>query len=162
MVLHERWHPKGDNAVRAAIQNDNSVREAVWKRLEEIVSAHCIEGIAEEGHSEEQYVGKMIADAHGLQYENILMPLEERERQGITSDYNQNEATKHIAYQKFEAFFFEQGLAMKRSLTNLLVIVGGCHRERVARRFAEVETENVLTEQLGPFDPDLDCPAGLP
>jgi hypothetical protein len=79
---------------------------ALRARLEELISMHQPQLIAEEAKLDQDCVGKQIADSHGCKYCNLTMPWEDRSKAGVAKDYDDRPKTRRIAYKIFESFMF--------------------------------------------------------
>jgi len=121
---------------------DGKVSEARQKaalkaRLEELISIHDPQLIAEEEKPGAASLGKELADAHRIKYCTVTMPWDERAKVGIAKDYNNTRETRRAAYEKFEAYMFDQIQKNRGDAERVLVICGSYHMERLAKRFHE-------------------------
>jgi hypothetical protein len=114
-------------------------------RLEKLISYHRPQLIGEEEKPGVGSVGKELADAHGLKYCPLTLPVEAREKAGIAKDYYNRRETRRAAYEIFESFMFDRIQQSRRDSTSILVICGSYHMERLAERLRAVGDE-ALTE----------------
>ena len=107
-------------------------RAALKARLEELILQHRPQLIGEEEKPGTDSIGKLLANAHRLNYCTLTMPWEERHKFGINKDYNNTRETRRAAYEVFESFMFEQIQNARGDATCILVICGSYHAERLA------------------------------
>jgi hypothetical protein len=128
--------------------------------LEHVIRSHRISQVAEEGGpaSAAPYIGEHLTAKCGLPhpYIALTMSAEERTRRGVAENYNESRESIDEAYQAFEEYFEEQIREHRTGDARLLVLVGGCHRSALVKRFRG-SGEDVLTIQFGDFERDGDC-----
>lgn len=112
-------------------------RAALRARLEELILQHQPQLIGEEEEPGVGSIGKVLADAHGLKYCTLSMPVEARLKVGIDKDYRKTLETCRAAYEVFESFMFEQIQSSRGDATSILAICGSDHAERLASLFAK-------------------------
>ena len=120
-------------------------KAACKARLEELIASHRPQLIGEEEKPGVGSVGKELADAHGLKYCPLSLPVEAREKAGVAKDYYIRRETRRAAYEIFESFMFDRIQQNRKDSTSILVICGSYHMERLAERFRAVGDE-ALTE----------------
>jgi len=121
------------------------MKAALAATLTEIVSRHHVDLIAEEAHPTERYLGMVLAEQSGLPHIDITMPLEERARCGIPSDYQEDADTRTRAYHEFEQYMFAQTAA--RNAPVCLVMCGRVHLLGLEQLFVKARV-NVFVYDL--------------
>jgi len=119
----------------AGIADERQQKAQLANVLRGILHDNGVHLIAEEGKLDGSCLGAILAKEIGINYIDITMPLEEREKHGIkTPDYDRDENSQKVAYRVFENYMFETVKSQKANAC--LVMCGRRHLHGLATLFA--------------------------
>ena len=120
----------------AAIADEQQQKAGLRATLCEIIAKNRVELIAEEARLDRPCLGRILAEEHGIDYANITMPIEEREKHGVgTPEYNREQATRMAAYKAFEQYMF--GRARAHGSRAILIMCGRRHFRALEKLFKD-------------------------
>jgi hypothetical protein len=144
-VDHFLQNIEGNCTTAPGRESETQQKAALRGRLEQLISQHRPELIAEEAKLDRECIGKQIADANGWKYCNLTMLWEERSKTGVARDYDRAPETRQRAYKVFEAFMFDLIQKNRGSANSILVICGSYHVDGLDKLFRSAG-DNVETE----------------
>jgi hypothetical protein len=132
------------------------IKGRFYKELETAIGEEKISVIAEECKKDEKTIPRALACEQKCEFREIDMPLDVRRANGIPDDYEQRgDEEKLRGYLVREQHMFAKAVENLTADTNLLVVCGTEHMQRIADTFSqaghEVVIRNVATESW--FDP---------
>ena len=112
-------------------------KNALRSRLEELISTHGLELLAEEAKLDRDCIGKQIADSHRCNHCNLTMSWDDRSKLGVSRDYDETPESRVAAYRIFEKYMFEEIQRKRGNAGSILVICGSYHLPGLEKSFRD-------------------------
>jgi hypothetical protein len=134
----------------AGLEAERQQKQQFETLVRQLIRDNGVELVAEEGTFDAACLGCRLAQELGLQYVNITMPQADRDRLGITNDYEDDEDTKAAAVNAFEQYMIERVKAHGAAEV-ILVLCGRLHIDALRSAF-ENSGHAVKTYDVADYD----------